>query len=340
MFLYIRTREEKDMKNRIIISAISLIFITTVIFAGGRQEVSDSGPKPIKIGISKIVAHPALDALEQGIIEVVSADYPDADFDLQNANGEMSTASSIAQKFKAEKVDVAVGIATPTAQALAQVIRKAPVVFCAVTDPVDAGLIETTDKGEGNITGTSDMTPVREQIEYLASLIDLKTLGHVYTNSESNAVRLAEIAEEVCGELGIKFIGTGVTNSSEVKQAAQTIAGKVDAFYVSNDNTVVSAISALVDVADKTGIPIVSADTTSAEAGGVLLAWGFDYYKMGRATGRLILEILDGKDPDSIPTLFMTDPADIDLLIDTENAAKLGINIPEDLLSAARTVQY
>lgn len=326
------------MKKKLAILFLTLILISTAAFANGKQEAADEGL--LKIGISKIVAHPALDALEQGIVEVVSAEYPDAEFDLQNANGEMSTASSIAQKFKAEKVDLAVGIATPTAQALVQAISGAPVIFCAVTDPVDAGLIESTDKGLGNITGVSDMTPVKEQIELLATLIDLKTIGHVYTNSEANAVRLAEITEEVCGELGIEFIGTGVTNSAEVKQAAQTIAGKVDAFYVSTDNTVVSAISAMVDVAEKAGIPIVSADPTSSEPGGVLLSWGFDYYKMGKASGRLILEILAGKDPDSIPTMFMTDPSDIDLLIDTTVADALGIEIPADLLAAARTVQY
>ncbi len=321
-----------------------ILLITGTVFAGGSQEVkaadsADQAAKPLKIGISKIVAHPALDALEKGIVEVVSEKYPDAVFDLQNANGEMATAASIAQKFKAEKVDLAVGIATPTAQALAQAIKDVPVIFSAVTDPVDAGLITSTAKGEGNITGISDMTPVKEQIKLLASMIDLKTLGHVYTNSEANAVRLAEIAEEACGELGIEFIGTGVSNSAEVKQAAQTIAGKVDAYYVSTDNTVVSAISALVDVADKAGIPIVSADPTSAENGGVLIAWGFDYYKMGRASGRMILDILAGADPDSTPTMFMTDPSDIDLLIDTEVADKLGITIPGEILSAARKVQ-
>lgn len=329
-------------------SSILLIFILIIaaVFTGCSKtedaeatEAKTVETTPLKIGISKIVAHPALDALEQGVMDVVISEYPDTIFDLQNANGEMSTASSIANKFKAEKVDLAVGIATPTAQALAQAIDDAPVIFCAVTDPVNAGLVSSISKGEGNITGVSDMTPVKEQIELLASLIDLKTLGHVYTNSESNAVRLAEIAEEVCAEMGIKFIGTGVNNSSEVKQAAQTIAGKVDAFYVSTDNTVVSAISALIDVADKAGIPIVSADTTSAENGGVLLAWGFDYYKMGKATGRMILDILGGADTDSMPTLFMTDPSDIDLLIDTANATALGIIIPADLLSAARIVE-
>ncbi len=326
------------MKKRII--TLLLIAISmSIILAGCSKQKKAEEAAPLKIGISKIVAHPALDALEKGITEVVSEKYPDTIFDLQNANGEMATASSIAQKFKSEKVDLAVGIATPTAQALAQAITEAPVVFCAVTDPVDSGLVSSTAKGEGNVTGVSDMTPVKEQVKFLASLIDLKTLGHIYTNSEANAVRLAEITKEVCGELGIKFIGTGVNNSSEVKQAAQTIADKVDAFYVSTDNTVVSAISALVDVAEKSGIPIVSADTTSAENGGVLIAWGFDYYKMGRATGRMVLDILNGADPDGIPTMFMTDPSDIDLLINPAVAKALGITIPEDLLAKARTVK-
>ncbi len=327
------------MRNKITTMLLIVLTMTITLTGCSRKEKAAAPAAPIKIGISKIVAHPALDALEKGIMEVVSEKYPDAVFDLQNANGEMATASSIAQKFKAEKVNLAVGIATPTAQALAQAISDVPVVFCAVTDPVDAGLVASTAKGDGNVTGVSDMTPVKEQIELLAGLTDLKTLGHVYTNSEANAVRLAEITEQVCGELGIKFIGTGVSNSSEVKQAAQTIADKVDAFYVSTDNTVVSAISALADVAAKAGVPIVSADTTSAENGGVLVAWGFDYYKMGRASGRMILDILNGADPDGIPTMFMTDPSDIDLLINPSVAASLGISIPADLLADARTVE-
>lgn len=326
-----------------IIRALALVAMFVMVLLSGCQKKESvaevEAPPAPAVGISKIVAHPALDALERGIVEVISASYPDAVFDLQNANGEMSTASSIAQKFKADKVDLAVGIATPTAQALAQAIKDIPVVFCAVTDPVDAGLITTTERGEGNITGVSDMTPVKDQIELLLSLVDIDTLGCVYTNSEANAVRLAEIAEASCKELGIGFIGTGVNNSSEVKQAAQTIAEKVDAFYVGTDNTVVSAISALIDVAAKAGIPIVSADTTSAENGGVFVSWGFDYYKMGKATGRMVVDILKGKDPAEIPTLFMTDPSDIDLLIDTNVAKALGIEIPADLLSKARTVQ-
>lgn len=259
-------------------------------------------------------------------------------YDLQNANGEMSTAASIANKFKTENVDVAVGIATPTAQALVNGLKDIPVVYSAVTDPVGAGIVASTDKGEKGVAGVSDMTPVKDQIKLLQRMTDLKTLGHIYSSGEANAVSLAKIAEKACGELGIKFVATTVTNSSEVKQAAQSIAGKVDAIYISTDNTVVSALPSISDVAAKAGIPIMSADPTSAGDLDILAAWGFDYYKVGRATGRIVADILNGKDTAGMPTVFMTDPSDVDLLVNKKVAAKLGIRIPEDITASAKTV--
>ena len=299
---------------------------------------ADDADAPLKIGITKIVAHPALDALEQGVMETVLEKYPDAVFDNQNANGDMATASTIAQKFKSDKVNVAVGIATPTAVALANAIKDVPVVFCAVTDPVDAGLVPSWEKSAGNVTGFSDMTPVKEQISLLASLMDIKALGHVYASGEANAVRLAEIAEQTCNELGIEFVPTAVANSAEVKQAAQSIAGRVDAFYVSNDNTVVSALAGLSDAAAQAGIPVLSADPTSAADNNVFLAWGYDYYKMGLATGRLILQLLDGADPASIPTQLMKSVEDFDLVLNLKVAEELGIKVPADLVEKAATV--
>lgn len=319
--------------KKILLSSLVLLVLAVSAFANGAAE-----DKPLTIGFTKIVAHPALDALEQGAMEVILESYPDAVFDNQNANGEMSTASSIAQKFKTDKVDLAVGIATPTAVALANVITDVPVVFCAVTDPVDAGLVPSFEKSEGNITGISDMTPVKDQIVLLANLTDIKSLGHVYSSGEANAVRLAEMAEEACAELGIEFVPTTVSSSAEVKQAAQAIAGRVDAFYVSTDNTVVSALAALSDAASKAGIPVLSADPSSAGENGVLLAWGFDYYKMGKATGRLVVEILDGADPASIPTRFMTSVDDIELVVNLDVAKELGITLPADLVAKAATV--
>ncbi len=311
------------------------MMILGLLFTGCSKKPDDT----IRIGISKIITHPALDAIEQGIIDgLTDLGVTNVTYDLQNANGDITTAVTIAQKFKADKVDVAVGIATPTAQALANILKKTPVVFSAVTEPIEAGLVENYASGLNNITGVSDLTPVEAQIRLLQQTAGIKRLGHVYCSGEANAVILADMAESVCKELGIEFIPSAVTNSSEVKQAAQAIAGKVDGFYVSNDNTVVSALPSLVGVAMDAGIPIMSADTTSAEGTDIMLAWGFDYYKLGKATAKVIKQILDGTDPAKIPVVFMTDPSDINLRINLDTAKKLGIDIPASVIDQASMI--
>ncbi len=327
--------KEIFMKKLFILSMMLMLLSSLGMWAEGAGETA---AKPLRIGITKIVAHPALDALEKGLMEVVLESYPDTVFDNQNANGEISTAATIAQKFKSDKVDIAVGIATPTAVALANVIEDVPVIFCAVTDPVDAGLVPSLKQSAKNITGVSDMTPVKDQIALLNGLTEIKALGHVYSSGEANAVRLAEITEEACKELGIEFVPTTITSSAEVRQAAQSIVSRVDAFYVSTDNTVVSALTALTDVAARAGIPVLTADPSSAEEQGVFLAWGFDYYEMGRATGDLVVEVLRGADPASIPTRFMTSIDDIELFINLRIANDLSIEVSDDLISKAATV--
>jgi putative ABC transport system substrate-binding protein len=292
--------------------------------------------KTVTIGISKIVSHPALDGIEKGIQDELAAlGYADIKYDLQNANGDPNTAKQIAVKFKSDKVDIAVGIATPTSQALASTITDVPVIYSAVTDPVGAGLVPSLTQAGKNITGYSDMTPVKAQIEFLGKLMKLKRLGHVYSSGEANAVALANITKEACKELGIEFVESTVTNSAEVKQATQAILGRVDAIYVSTDNTVVSALNALVQTALEKKIPVMSADPSSAETVPVLAALGFDYYKHGRATGRLIARILKGEDPSKIPTQFMADEDLDQLVLNLDTAAKVGIKVPEDVIARA-----
>ncbi len=318
------------MKKIVLITLVLFITLSLSVFAAGEKE------EKTVIGISKIVAHPALDAVEQGIQdELAEQGFVDVEYDLQNANGEITTAASIATKFKSSGVTVAVGIATPTAQALINGLKDIPVVYSAVTDPVAAGMITSFDKGEKGVAGVSDLTPVKEQIMMLQRITGLKSLGHIYSSGEANAVILAEMAEKACAELGIEFVVSTVTNSSEVKQAAQAIINKVDGIYVSTDNTVVSALASLADVAMKAGVPIMSADPSSTEGSDVLIAWGFDYYKVGRATGRVVADILNGKSTEDMPTVFMTDPSDINLVINVDVAEKLGITIPADLLEIA-----
>jgi len=316
----------------IAIALIATLTLSGVLFADSEKEEVEI------IGISKIVSHPALDAAEQGIQDELAGLGYEFEYDLQNANGEVSTAASIANKFKSENVRIAVGIATPTAQALANTLDEIVVVYTLVTDPVDAGLVDSFDRGGKNITGVSDMTPVADQIAFLNRIKPIKRLGHVYSSGEANAVRLAEMARDACAEMGIEFIEATVTNSAEVKQATQTIVKRVDGIYVSTDNTVVSALSALTDVAMAANVPVMSADPSSAEKFDVLAAWGFDYYKMGRATGRMIAEILEGKRPEDIPTKFMTEASDIDLLLNLDVAKKLGLSFPGDIVESASKI--
>ena len=325
------------MKRIIFLVMIGLIS-SALVFAGGGQAAQQPAGRDV-IGISKIVAHPALDAVEQGIQDELAALGFDLAFDLQNANGDPNTAASIAAKFRSDRVRVAVGIATPTAQALVNAITDIPVIYSAVTDPLAAGLVERADRGGPNVTGISDLTPVKEQLQLLVQLQpSIRTIGHVFSSGEANAVRLAELAEQAAKDLGLNFVTATVANSAEVRTAAQSIVNRVDAFYVSTDNTVVSALNALVEVATGAGKPVMSADPSSAEEGGVLAAWGFDYYKMGRATGRLIAEILRGASTESFGIQYMTDPSDVNLLINMDVAARLGITVPQGLKAQAATI--
>lgn len=315
--------------KRLLLTAL-ILGVAVAAYAGGAPE------ETIRIGISKIVAHPALDAVEQGIQDELAAlGYDDIVYDLQNAAGDLTTAAQIAAKFRADRVDIAVGIATPTSQALVGSIHTIPVVFTAVTDPVSAELVPGLAGGGGNVTGFSDLTPVREQIELLAQFGDISAIGHVYSSGEANAVVLANMARAVADELGIEFVEATVANSAEVRQAAQAIAGRVDVFYVSTDNTVVSALSSLIDVATSAGVPVVTADPSSAEEQDVLAAYGFDYYTMGRATGQLIADILEGADPNDIPVQYLTDADDLVLHVNADVASRLGITLSAAVFEAA-----
>jgi len=317
---------------------VGLLAVVLAVFAScnaGKPGIPDN----LKIGISKIVSHPALDGVELGIQDELAAQGVKAVFDLQNANGDLSTAATIANKFRNDKVNIAVGIATPTAQALVQVLSGIPVVYSAVTDPVAAKLVSSYTAGGENVTGISDMTPVKDQIKFLLAIKpSIKRVGHVYTASEANAGVLADMAKVACTELGLEFVPATVANSAEVRSATQSIVDKVDAFYVSNDNTVVSALPALIEVANNAKIPVMSADPSSAASMPVLSAWGFDYYKMGRATGKMIIEILNGKKTSEMPTRYMTEPKDVDLLINLDVAKELGISISDELKAQASTI--
>lgn len=319
--------------KRISIAAVAAAFVIAPAFAGGSSDPS----RPL-VGIAKIVSHPALDAVEKGIMEEVAKTFPNARFDLQNANGEPSTASQIAQKFKVEKAAVAVGIATPTAQALAAAIKDVPVIYSAVTDPVAAGLVASFDKGGANVTGTSDLPPLEAQLDTLIVLAKARRVGHVYNAGEANSVKTAKATEAYLAKKGVQFVPAVVANSAEVGQAIAALAGRVDGIYLSTDNTVFSAISTVADLCLKQKLPLVTADPSSAEKVPVLAAVGFDYYKMGLATGRIVAAVLKGKKTADIPTYFARDLSEHAFVVNLNVARELGIAVPADMLSRASLV--
>ncbi len=313
--------------------ALALLLIPTLLFAQPAAELKQDS---VSIGISKMVAHPALDAIEQGIQDYLNSTTIKATFDLQNCNAEIGTAIAIAQKFKSDRKDLVIGIATPPAQALAQVITDIPVVFGAITDPLAAGLVANYDKTEPtNIAGISDLNPVQLQLDTFFSITKAKRLGMIYTSSEANGVAMMELAREICKERGIEFVAAAVSNSSEVKMAAQSIVGRIDAMYIAIDNTVVSAIAGVSEVCKKAEVPLFNTDTTSSENIDFLMSWGFNYYTVGVETGKVVERILKGEDPKDIGAVFFDDPTQFELWFNLDVAKRLGITIDERLLSSA-----
>ncbi len=258
--------------------------------------------KPIVIGITQIVEHPALNAARDGIIESLRrAGYvagENVQYILANAQGDFSVAIAIAQDFLARRVDLVVSITTPSSQAVVQVFKdtKIPVIFSAVTDPVGAGLT-----GYANVTGSSDMIDVRADIELLRKLVPgLRRLGQVYNPGEVNSAILTEMTKKACAELGLELVVAAANSTAEVPLAAQSLVGRVDAIYCTTDNTVAAALDAVVAVSKTHKIPFLFADPTSLERG-VLICTGFDYFDHGLLTGNIVLKVLQGTSPSAIP---------------------------------------
>ena len=315
-----------------------LIAAFTLAAGGSGETAADDGT--VLIGVSKLLSHAALDAVEVGMQDYLATTDMQVRYDFQNANGDISTAASIAQQFDSEDCDVVVGIGTASAQALANVFTDIPVLFAAVTDPVDAGLVASNESNPGlNVTGVSDMNPVLEQIKLLHEITGATRIGNVYSPGEQNGVVLMEQAQAACDELGLELVPVAVSNSSEVRTALQSIIDRVDAVYIATDNNVISAIATIDDVCNSVGVPLFSADPSGIDGLECMIAWGFNYYSIGTATGRLIEDIVvNGANPGDFGTVFLTDPADFELWFNLDTAKKLGYTIPQEYLDTAAVI--
>ncbi len=295
--------------------------------------------KMITIGITQIVEHPALDATRQGFIDALRdhgyIEGKNITYDIQIAQGNMATANAIAKNLVGKKVDMILAIATPTAQAAVNATKEIPILIAAITDPVGAGLVKSLEKPGGNVTGTTDRSPVDRQLELEKKLVpNLKRLGVIYNSGEDNSIASVKAIKKEAEKLGIKIVEATVTNSSGVMMAANSLVGKVDAIHIPTDNTVVSALEAVVKVCQDNKIPLFAADIDSVPRGAIA-ALAIDYYRLGRQTGEMAYKILQGANPGSMPVESLKD---LKLAINKEAASKMGVTLPEDIVSKADIV--
>lgn len=303
------------------VAAASLLL--TACSADGNGE-----PDEVSIGIVNLVSHPALDAAQEGFIEgLAEAGYVEGEnltLDIQNANGDQSTLTNIANTMASADHDLYYAIATPTTQSLAQVITEAPIVFAAVTDPVEAGLLDSWDAPDANVTGVSDMNPMQAQLELIQEVLpDISTVGIVYSSGEVNSeVQVAE-AEEAAAGLGITIETATVTNSSEVQQAAQSL--DVDAFLIPTDNTVVSAAESVIQVAEQKQIPVFASDESTMERGAAA-GLSVNYTQQGLDAAAVAIQLLEGTSPADIPVATQEQ---FDLFVNEAAAEAQGITLPD-----------
>jgi putative ABC transport system substrate-binding protein len=289
--------------------------------------------KNYSIAISQIAPHPSLDATKDGFLAALKdagiVDGENLKVDYNNAQGEPSNNLAIAQKIGSGKYDLALGIATLPAQALAENVKDFPVLFAAVTDPVDAQIISNLDQPGGNVSGASDTNPIAitQLMDFIAeNFTTVKTVGVIINEGETNAVIMAKQAEEALAAHDIKLIKAAVTNTSEVQQAVQSLVGRADALYITLDNTVVSAVDVILKVARENKLPFFSSDRDTVEAG-ALATVGFKYYDHGYQVGQMAVEILkDGKNPGDMK---VTVPEKLDFILNLKAAEALGITVTD-----------
>lgn len=296
---------------------------------------------PIQIGLTQIVEHPALDATRQGIIVgLAEAGYVDGQqikIEFQSAQGEPTIAQQIAEKFVADKKDLIIAIATPSAQAAVQATKSnpIPVIFSAITDPVGAGLVADLQKPGGHVTGASDLVPVKVQMELFQRLgIDVANLGVIYNAGEANSVALMNDIRAAAGELGLSVVEAMVANAAEVQQAAQSLVGRVDGLYLITDNTLAQGVASVIEIANSRKIPAISSVESYVEQG-ALATLGLNYYLHGKLTAEIIVDVLEGKNPGDLPVRYNED---LTLMVNTKTAETLGLDIPAAVLEAAQKV--
>lgn len=331
--------------KKLFLAVLVLVMAVALAGCGGGGEKAEQPQadqqesKQVQLGIIQIVEHPALDASRQGFLDIMAENgYKDGEnlvVDYQSAQGDQSTLQSIANKFAQDKKDLVLAIATPSAMAMANETTEIPILITAVTDPVEAKLVDSLDKPGTNVTGTTDMNPVADQLALIKELVpEAKNVGIIYNSSEVNSEVQVKIARQAAPDLGFTLHEATVTASNEVMQACQSLMDKVDAIYLPTDNMVISSLSAVLQIAEENKIPVIAGESNSVEEG-ALATLGIDYYKLGCQTAESALRVINGENPADISVEAQKGA---DIVINLKAAERFGVTISDEMKTKAAQV--
>lgn len=325
------------MKRMLALIAALVVFLGAAFVVTGKPQSANKVAKPT-VGILQLTTHPALDAIHHGIIAGMKQNGytvgKNVKVDFQNAEGDQSNLKTMSERFADENAAVMVGIATPAAQALADVTKKTPIILGAITDPKGAKLVQSNTRPGGNITGVSDQAPIQSQLALIHRLMpQAKTLGVISTSSDDSAQTQAKMVGQLAPKAGFTVKQFTISSTNDLNQVAGEMVTQVDAIFVPTDNTIASAMQTLVQVANTKRIPVFPTVDTMVKQGGVATI-GLDQYELGVQTGKMVANVLAGKSkPATTPIHFEKTGK---LILNLKQAQLLGITVPANLIQEAQ----
>ena len=311
------------------LSIILILALTILIFAGCGGKTKSS-KETLTVGLIQLVEHPSLDEIREAFTaeleEKAKAEGLEIEIQYKNAQADMSLINNICRTFVDQKVDVIVAIATPTAQGAASVTKDIPIVFSAVSDPIDAGLVTDLNAPGGNITGVSDAINVEAIFKLAEELTpEVETFGLIYNKGEANSLAVINNTKAYLDSIGKSYVEKSVTTSGEVQQVSRALLEECDGIFVPIDNTVASAMTVLSNEAIKMKKPVYAAADSLVNDGG-LATVGINYTQLGEETAHMTLQVLKGESVGSIPVKIMDEGRPV---VNEETAKAIGVDVSD-----------
>lgn len=320
------------------IIAVMLAVIMMLAFAGCGETQNEKN-SVLKIGIIQYMSHPSLDNCYNGVISALESSglQYTVDYQIGSGNSADSDCTNFAKNMVAANYDMIIAIATPAAKSAfaATDDTEIPVIFCAVSDPVAAGLVESMDAPGYLCTGTSDVLDLEAQVALIKAMQpEVKSIGILYTSSEDNSITNLKNFKAICDKEGIEVVATAVQGASDIPSAAEELASKVDCINNFTDNNVVNNLSVVLTVADKYGIPVYGSEEEQV-INGCLASVSIDYVALGKVTGEMAVSVLKGEDASTMAVKTITEATPV---INSSVLKKLGLSTPEGY-SEVKTVE-